>query len=136
MAKGALSDVDALQGAHPAMRALLLWHAAEEIEHKAVAFDVLKHVAPGYGLRVAGMVLATLGLVGFWVPATMMLLRQDRRAGRSVKPTPAAHLPNRSIARDVFLRGIASYLRPSFHPLDDDDLALATRYLDSVGLPT
>src|SRR5450432_1400992 len=28
---------------HPVMKELLAWHAAEEIEHKAVAFDVLHH---------------------------------------------------------------------------------------------
>ena len=31
-----------LEGAHPAMVALWKWHAAEENEHKNVAFDVYK----------------------------------------------------------------------------------------------
>src|SRR4029077_2358080 len=35
-----LSDARLLDGAHPAMAALWRWHAAEENEHKAVAFDV------------------------------------------------------------------------------------------------
>lgn len=134
MAKGGLSDVDALAGAHPQMRALLLWHASEEIEHKAVAFDVLSHVAPSYALRVTGMAVATLCLATGWTTATAMLLRQDRRAGRPTKPTARARHGDRSILRDVFLRGIASYLRPGFHPLDDDDVHLAETYLATAGV--
>jgi hypothetical protein len=30
--------------AHPAVQSLLMWHALEESEHKAVAFDVYRHV--------------------------------------------------------------------------------------------
>jgi hypothetical protein len=39
-----------LDRAHASMRPLLAWHAAEEIEHKAVAFDVLKSVDDSYAL--------------------------------------------------------------------------------------
>ncbi len=63
--------------AHPSIRALLLWHASEEIEHRAVAFDVLQQVSPSYPLRVAGLAMATACLGGFWIAATLMLLRQE-----------------------------------------------------------
>jgi predicted metal-dependent hydrolase len=62
MAEGALKDGH-LRLAHPDMRRLLEWHAAEEIEHKHVAFDVLQAVNPSYALRVAGLALATATLV-------------------------------------------------------------------------
>src|SRR5262245_47328566 len=62
----------------PTMRQLLAWHAAEEIEHKAVAFDVLQRIDPSYALRVAGLIYATITLTSFWVWGTAMLLRQDR----------------------------------------------------------
>jgi predicted metal-dependent hydrolase len=119
------------------MQRLLRWHACEEIEHKAVAFDVLERVAPGYPLRVAGMAVATAVLAGFWVSATGYLLAQDLRAGR--RPAPdhderaVLRQRKRSIVRDTFLRGLRAYLRPGFHPDDHDDRALAEAWLRGAG---
>jgi len=53
------------------MEMLMLWHSAEELEHKAVAFDVLQKVDQSYFLRVIGFVLAstffyTLGFGGMF----------------------------------------------------------------------
>ncbi|MGH8529894.1 MAG: metal-dependent hydrolase [Nevskiales bacterium] len=43
------------------MRALYFWHAIEEIEHKAVAFDVMKRVARvDYFTRIFGMIFETI----------------------------------------------------------------------------
>jgi len=42
-----LDRTDALDGADPVMAALWRWHAVEETEHKAVAFDVYRQVAGG-----------------------------------------------------------------------------------------
>jgi predicted metal-dependent hydrolase len=133
LAEGALRD-RFLDAAHPALRDLLLWHAAEEIEHKAVAFDVLRRVNPGYGLRVAGMALATVTLAGFWAAATLMFLAEDGALDRASvselrRAREAAGMPERSIARDVFLAGLLSYLRPDFHPTQIDNEALARDYL-------
>lgn len=123
-----------LDTADPQMRALLLWHAAEEIEHKAVAFDVLQQVDPSYSLRVTGMVMATVGLLGFWVAGTAMFLRQDPTATfwgslkgfiRGQKQHP--------IGRRVFGRGIREYLKRDFHPWQNNNLSLARDYLASVG---
>lgn len=45
----------------PRMRALLYWHGVEEIEHKAVAFDVMQKVAGvGYFTRVTSMAYESL----------------------------------------------------------------------------
>src|SRR5690606_11887016 len=48
-------------GADPRLRALYVWHAMEEMVHKAVAFDVLQEVAhSSYLNRVGAMLLVTL----------------------------------------------------------------------------
>lgn len=128
MAEDALAAGD-LQGAHPVMRQLLEWHALEELEHKAVAFDVLRAVHPSYALRVTGMVLASLVLGGFWIDATRTLLAQDgmtlrdaaRELGTLREVAERAGQPmSKPIFTRVFLRGIREYLRPSFHPNDKD----------------
>ncbi len=128
MAEDALAGGD-LAGAHPVMRQLLEWHALEELEHKAVAFDVLRAVHPSYALRIAGMALASVSMGAFWIHATRALLAQDgmtlRDAGRDLsalrKTAERAGLrTSKPIFTRVFLRGIAEYLRPSFHPNDKD----------------
>ena len=73
LAEDALNG-EGLAGAHPAMRRLLQWHAVEELEHKAVAFDVLRAVHPSYRLRIVGLALASLALGGFWIHMTKQLL--------------------------------------------------------------
>lgn len=126
-----------LDAAHPTLRALLLWHAAEEIEHRAVAFDVLARVAPGYGLRVAGLAMATACLGGFWVLGTMHLLAQERDVGLARVASDFRAMRAMRRARGdtgVFARGLRDYLRRDFHPSQADLDALASEYLASAGL--
>ncbi len=128
MAEGALRH-GVLEHADERVRALLLWHAAEEIEHKAVAFDVLQRVNPSYALRMGGLAIATAGLAGFWFAAVIMLLRQEpgmrwREVLRQLRSGD-----RESIARRVFLRGIREYIRRDFHPWQNDNYELAREHL-------
>lgn len=134
LAHAALRD-KLLEKAHPALRELLYWHASEEIEHRAVAFDVLNHVAPGYVKRMAGFMMASLLLGSFWTAATIMLLRQDNQnesinIGADIKKLRTLGIRPLRIARAV-----TAYLRPGFHPLKDDDMdALAQQWLIHKGM--
>lgn len=61
MAHGFMKRSQLFQNADPRMRALYYWHAVEEIEHKAVAFDVLQKVAgAGYFTRILPMLWVSL----------------------------------------------------------------------------
>lgn len=142
MAENALGT-DILKNAHPTMRALLLWHAAEEIEHRAVAFDVLTEVNPSYALRMAGLTTATMLLGSFWLIGMSVLLATDPEVdgGRLLRDFRAAKQARlernpeaKGTVRDVFVRGIREYLRRDFHPSQSDIDALANTYLESAGL--
>lgn len=136
LAKGALTD-GFLDGAHPIMAKLLRWHAAEEIEHKSVAFDVLRQVDPRHSVRVLGLVIATTQLLGWWLVAAHMLSAQEDLS-------PAEWRASRREARRLqgardgggvgprLGRAILDYLRPDFHPDDVDDYELARAYLASL----
>jgi predicted metal-dependent hydrolase len=51
-----------LEASDPRVRAMYAWHAIEEVEHKAVAFDVLTKVAKaGYLQRNLSMLMVTFG---------------------------------------------------------------------------
>jgi predicted metal-dependent hydrolase len=136
MANNAFEE-DILATAHPVMQQLLRWHAAEEIEHKAVAFDVLQKVNPSYWLRVAGLAFSTVTLAVSWAIGTRMLLQQDgmtrdkiRAELRTIRAAQGGE--ERSIARRVFLAGIREYLRRDFHPSQKDNYHIAQEYLATM----
>jgi len=61
MADTFVQRAEVMQGADERVRALYVWHAMEEMEHKAVAFDVLVDVAKAsYWTRASAMLLVTL----------------------------------------------------------------------------
>ena len=132
MAEGAFTR-GVLDQCDPRMRELLAWHAAEEIEHKAVAFEVLQQVAPAYAWRIAGLVWSSATLFGFWFWATTTLLRQDGMSWRAALAM-LRELPNRDYVVRVFGRGIREYLRPGFHPNDNDHTELAATWLAARGM--
>jgi uncharacterized protein len=61
-------------------RSLWLWHAAEEIEHRHVAYDVYQHLGGGYLRRVAAMVPLALGVLLLWPAVTAEIMRRDPAA--------------------------------------------------------
>jgi len=113
---------------------VLAWHAAEEIEHKAVAFDVLQAIDPSYALRIAGLAYATVTLGGFWLWGAIVLMRQDglgiRRVRRQIGRVPAAD----RVVRRVFLRGIRQYLARDFHPSQNATEQIAAEWFAARGM--
>jgi predicted metal-dependent hydrolase len=130
---------DFLDEAHPILAELMRWHAAEEIEHKSVAFEVFETVDGRYHVRVAGLFVALVALTRFWAAATKHLLREEakmgtdlRAAARAARDNPRLQL-ERKRRGEMFRDAILEYLRPGFHPDDIDDLGLARAYLASIG---
>jgi predicted metal-dependent hydrolase len=137
LAEDTLGRQSGLERAAPPVRRLLEWHAVEELEHKAVAFDVMRAVAPSYPLRMAGLFVATVMLGGFWLWAMRELLHHDgsslREAGEELRgfreEAKARGEDAEPIVTGVFWRGIREYLRPSFDPRDRDHTEVIARAL-------
>lgn len=104
---------------HPEMLRFWRWHAVEELEHKAVAFDVFRAVGGGYLLRVFSA-LAALVLLAFpFDRIARRMLRDDPREVTPEMRERAAAL-NRKVLGPQ-LRMIAQYFKPGFHPWNFPD---------------
>jgi predicted metal-dependent hydrolase len=95
---------------------LWLWHAVEETEHKAVAFDVYRAVGGGYLRRAAMMQVMTFLFILASARLLAGLLSNDRSATR---PTLSRFLEV-GFASPGFFRNCfpawLDYFRPAFHP--------------------
>jgi predicted metal-dependent hydrolase len=134
LADGAFSR-GMLDAFDPRMQQLLAWHAAEEIEHKAVAFDVLREIDPSYLLRMAGLVYSTIMLGGFWLWGTLELLRQEGIGPRQALAELRKLRRGNGLIRGVFVAGIRQYIRRSFHPADNANERLARDWFARHGYP-
>lgn len=112
-----------LRGADPTAATLFLWHLAEEVEHKRVAFDTYQAAGGGrlryaWAMVVAALVLACGALVGSLV--------QLRAEGRLLSPSSHLRLAGWSLSFVfVALPVMVVSALPGHHP---DQLA------DPVGL--
>jgi predicted metal-dependent hydrolase len=107
--------------------ALMLWHAAEEIEHRHMAFDVLKAAAPGYGLRMRGLFAALRTASVEVVPVATYLLEIDGYAGR-LDCRARRVLLSMQFLLEVALPAVIRYARPGFHPLQQPEPAAVARW--------
>ena len=128
------------QHIHPRMLDLFMWHAAEEIEHKSVAFDVLKLVDPSIGLRRAGMVAAAITLVPFWIMGALWMMSQEDESIRVLFKQFAAGQKNRQSTgsesdAEVLYRAFWEYMQPDFHPDNHDNYHLALRVFEEILSP-
>lgn len=116
---------DLLHDADPELRRLFYWHFAEEIEHKAVAHDVLAALYPGYASRLAGAVIAIPTFYLLMLGGLAHLLWRDgaARGGHWLQDLGRLFFTQGFLADN--LCEVWRYLRPGFTPWSRDDYALA-----------
>lgn len=130
LAQTLLADPAHLDGAAPDAARLWRWHAIEEIEHKAVAYDAFMHVArrmPAAGrwaLRSAAMAAAAVLFHYVIMRNTADLLAQDRQNGVRAWAKLLGQLYGKPGAMRRLSVAAFAYCRPGFHPWDEDDRAL------------
>lgn len=116
-----------------AVRNLFLWHALEESEHKAVAFDVYKAVGGSERTRVWTMNFLRYGFVlGMIFECTLSLLR-DRETYRRGNLRKSLRRFRRSpvVSKELWLQ-LKDYNRPDFHPDDRDTDDLVTTWREEL----
>ena len=115
---------------HEDMRLLWQWHAIEETEHKAVAFDVYQEIGGSYGLRVTAMVVETIGLLLDVLARTGYLLWKDGLFWKphvwwqGVRFVWGKHGALRSIISNYF-----KFYRRDFHPWQDNNYHLVKEFV-------
>ena len=125
-----LEHPEFLDGVDERLRALWLWHAVEESEHKAVAYDVYQTAVGSYWTRVSEMAVTSVLFSFFTGLHTVQLMRASGEQ-RNVKAI--AQGLNKLVGRKGFFRGMLpqylAYYRPDFHPNQRDSTALRNKGL-------
>lgn len=125
LAESLLQNKDMREELHPSIRSLWLWHALEEAEHKAVAFDVYVAAGGGYVRRAAIMLLTTAVFFAAQAMAHARLM-----ADRKILWKPWTWVRGATrlwLWPGYFTRLVPAYLayfRPGFHPNDRDTEAV------------
>lgn len=112
---------------------LWLWHAMEETEHKAVAYDVWDQTGGGYLLRAGTMIPTVIVLSGFMAYTVTSLLVAD---GQLLKVRQNLSGLNYLLGRKGLLTRLApkflDWFRPNFHPNDHDTVALVAEWREKL----
>ncbi|MCG8315117.1 MAG: metal-dependent hydrolase [Pseudomonadales bacterium] len=125
MAHRALVDDSLYEGVLPEFGDLIRWHAIEETEHKAVAYDVYQQVCGDNGLRRAVMVRTSIMFIAHIVGFQLYFLIKD---GLPIRPLKFLQYLNFLFGTKGFFRKIIpdylDYYKADFHPWQHDNQAL------------
>lgn len=138
LAESALHTQQPMIGsAEPAMQALWNWHAAEEMEHKSVAFDVYRAVGGTEKMRKRTMRAATFFLFLDVMMGLTHMLRRDGRLWNARLWWQGARF---LFARGGILRRVwpayKEYYRDGFHPWQRDTRELLDNWKAREALAT
>lgn len=118
-----------LSNVEPKIRSLWEWHAAEELEHKSVAFDVYMDIGGNYKARKRTLRIFTVNFLLDLLANTTYMLRKDKKLW---KWSTLKSGFNFLFAKGGVLREMRSdylmYFDSGFHPWDDDNRDLLERW--------
>lgn len=105
---------------------LWVWHAIEEIEHRAVAFDVYQHVYGDDKIRRMIMRSVTTGFASLTFYSASKLFMQDRKKSL---PKIGGNLFGAYLLAKMFIQLLPEYLsyyQKNFHPSEIDYSSIVT----------
>ncbi len=123
MADAILQNPDWLEGADPTMARLWRWHALEESEHKAVAFDLYQQVCGKVWLRRRAMLQSTFFFTLDTIKGLVHMLRRDGLLWnwRIWRDGLGWLWGSRGILKPL-VRAYFDFYRADFHPWQHDNL--------------
>lgn len=130
-----LAHPDLQQKIDPQARQLWLWHALEETEHKAVAFDVYQTVFQDQTMRRCIMAIISTTFITRISYLTLRLLWQDKQGRTQLTQHIQALTLLKQIIQDLLPEYLA-YYRANFHPNQIETKALTQRwrtYFEQLG---
>ncbi|HVW79532.1 MAG TPA: metal-dependent hydrolase [Mycobacteriales bacterium] len=111
------------------VRKVLLWHALEESEHKAVAFDVYRAVGGTEKMRIRVMRLMTWSFLFGTALHTVLSMLADRSTYNPIRLAKSlAALRTSPFLGKEMVAAIKDYNRVGFHPNDHDNSELLERW--------
>lgn len=117
----------------PHLGPILIWHALEESEHKAVAFDVYRAAGGSERKRIRQMKLIRIGFLAGTVIQTIASMLGDRDTYRRGVLRASLHrLRTSPLLSKELLAQLEEYDRPGFHPNDRDTTELVERWRDQL----
>jgi len=121
------------------MSTMWYWHAIEENEHKAVAFDVYEGVfgkgVKAYALRTSSLVFAMTLIFLIQSSFVLRLLKQDKKLNLNELSViyKYAYSPSKGIITGM-AKEMLAYFKPGFHPNDLDTVGLLKTWKAKLGL--
>ncbi len=127
-----------LDNSNAELKELWLWHAVEEVEHKAVAFDTWMYLTRDWSgfrrwvTRSTFMMLISATFLYNRTCGQIELLRQDGFSfGQSLRGILKSGFGKGGIGRNV-TKPWLQFLKPGFHPWNIDDSALILQGEDQL----
>ena len=112
---------------------LWYWHALEETEHKAVAFDVYAAVCGSVKIRRRALLFATHFIMRDVLRSTVLMLKQDRQLWKIRTWVDAVNFLfiKPGILRRAFIPWL-QFLRKDFHPWKKDNRDVISEWENSI----
>jgi hypothetical protein len=130
LAKWSLDPANPMRGeAEPAMQKLWDWHAAEEMEHKSVAFDVYRAIGGTEKMRKVALRRASFFLLFDILGGAYHMLRRDGQLWRRQTFSDGYRflLGKGGVLRQIW-PAYKDYFRDDFHPWQHDTRPLLEQW--------
>lgn len=102
-------------------RQALLYHSLEEIEHKAVCFDLFNAVSGTYWLRAFGLIMTAVDIMRLTRKRHIYFLKQDGLWNWKNRLAAWRFIWGRKGLATAMIPYTFKYLRPGFHPWKTDE---------------